>query len=144
MSGTKRSCRIEDLRKIFARKGWDKDFQIKGSEPYDKGCEVYNMNHVGGVPFVTQRFDKNDDLFVAIVGDPENYHPGKPLHATPGLFDNELKDGMIQSHPAMMRQTIEKLEGLYKSFRAMTHILPIDINERYIETQIQKYKNKVK
>jgi hypothetical protein len=142
MSGTRHSARVEDIRKIFARKGWDKDFRIKGSEPYDKGCEVYNMN-LGGIPFMTQRFENNNDLFLVIVQNPEEYHPGGQWPRPPIQFD-DLKDGQIQPHSITMKATVRKLKELYQSFKSMTDILPIDLNERYIETQIQKYENKLK
>lgn len=83
MSGTEKSCSIEDIRKVFKQKGWDTDYTVKGNEPYSKGTKVF-WRTPDGLRIETQSFDKNDDLFVALL-DPK-YHPGKIWPPNPGLF----------------------------------------------------------
>lgn len=146
MSGTRHSARIEDLRKIFSQKGWDKEYEIDGNEPYNKGCDIYNISEVkhGGLPYMTQHFDKNEDLLNTMIRDHKTYHPGKQWpRDKDGIFKDEFSE-FIQPHRILFEATVRKLEDVFNSFNNFTRIIPVHFDKKDIEQQIQNYKNKLK
>lgn len=135
MSGSKDNARIEDIQKIFHQK-WPNHWPI-GSKPGAKGCVVWNVE--GSVPVVTQVFDKNADLFHALL-DPR-YHPGKTW--PPDLMNlfGEMRD--IDTGEAAqirdLRNTMDKLRDIQETLE----LYPIDPNKPIIP-QLTKIYNKLK
>jgi len=120
MSGTKQNWDYKSLEKIFRQKGWLKTHYIKPNLPYNKAVEVGNRgDHSKGIaPYVTQRYEKNWELGVALLK--PGYHPEKetPKEA-PGLFD-------MVTNPAdpLRRRQLSAVSNLLDDLRSINIRLP--------------------
>jgi len=136
MNNTK-NARIKDIRKVFKRK-WP-EYRVVGNYSHDKGVLVIKK---ATIPIITQTFEKNYDLFKAILN--PIYHPGKSIEkikGIPSLFGTSPSEKTSKAH---MRNLLNKFTSFYLAAQDIGEVFNIDLSNKPLHMAQKAIKEKLK